>query len=241
MSKPETAGMATSRPGSAARRPAGGDGGDGGSIIVVADVHLASLLDFKYKRHYTAERRRGRPEQGPVRRRRRGSRDQGADRHGDLRGRRRRAPRGPRRERRPLRRREGRDRRQGQHPLQDPVEPGAAHRRARAPPARPGRCASSSSCSPTSACSATPTSASRRSSAPCRGRVPRSRTTRSRPWSPTSASSRCSDERHVRDRGHPRPDRGRLRRRRPRPPVPAPRRALPGAAPHRRGHVHDRA
>jgi len=34
--------------------PTGGDGGDGGSIIVVADVHLASLLDFKYKRHYTA-------------------------------------------------------------------------------------------------------------------------------------------------------------------------------------------
>jgi GTP-binding protein len=35
--------------------PTGGDGGDGGSIIVVADVHLASLLDFKYKRHYTAD------------------------------------------------------------------------------------------------------------------------------------------------------------------------------------------
>src|SRR5881392_2485950 len=36
--------------------PSGGDGGDGGSVIVVADVHLASLLDFKYKRHYKAER-----------------------------------------------------------------------------------------------------------------------------------------------------------------------------------------
>ena len=35
--------------------PTGGDGGDGGSIVVVADVHLASLLDFKYKRHYTAD------------------------------------------------------------------------------------------------------------------------------------------------------------------------------------------
>jgi GTP-binding protein len=35
--------------------PSGGDGGDGGSVIVVADVHLASLLDFKYKRHYKAE------------------------------------------------------------------------------------------------------------------------------------------------------------------------------------------
>ena len=36
--------------------PSGGDGGDGGSIIVVADSHLASLLDFKYKRHFRAER-----------------------------------------------------------------------------------------------------------------------------------------------------------------------------------------
>jgi GTP-binding protein len=36
--------------------PSGGDGGDGGSVIVVADVHLSSLLDFKYKRHYKAER-----------------------------------------------------------------------------------------------------------------------------------------------------------------------------------------
>jgi GTP-binding protein len=36
--------------------PSGGDGGDGGSVIVVADNHLASLLDFKYKRHYTAPR-----------------------------------------------------------------------------------------------------------------------------------------------------------------------------------------
>ncbi len=36
--------------------PSGGDGGDGGSIIVVADSHLSSLLDFKYKRHYNADR-----------------------------------------------------------------------------------------------------------------------------------------------------------------------------------------
>src|SRR4051794_17631047 len=36
--------------------PAGGDGGDGGSIVVVADSPLASLLDFKYRRHYKAER-----------------------------------------------------------------------------------------------------------------------------------------------------------------------------------------
>jgi GTP-binding protein len=36
--------------------PSGGDGGDGGSIVVVADSHLSSLLDFKYKRHYKADR-----------------------------------------------------------------------------------------------------------------------------------------------------------------------------------------
>jgi GTP-binding protein len=35
--------------------PSGGDGGDGGDIIVVADSHLSSLLDFKYKRHYKAQ------------------------------------------------------------------------------------------------------------------------------------------------------------------------------------------
>jgi GTPase len=36
--------------------PSGGDGGDGGSIVVVADTHLSSLLDFKYRRHYKAPR-----------------------------------------------------------------------------------------------------------------------------------------------------------------------------------------
>jgi GTP-binding protein len=36
--------------------PSGGDGGNGGSVIVVADSHLASLLDYKYKRHYKADR-----------------------------------------------------------------------------------------------------------------------------------------------------------------------------------------
>jgi len=36
--------------------PSGGDGGNGGSIIVVADSRLSSLLDYKYRRHYKAER-----------------------------------------------------------------------------------------------------------------------------------------------------------------------------------------
>lgn len=36
--------------------PSGGDGGNGGSIVIVADPSLSSLLDFKYKRRYAAER-----------------------------------------------------------------------------------------------------------------------------------------------------------------------------------------
>ena len=36
--------------------PDGGDGGDGGSIILEADSAITTLLDFHYRRHYTAER-----------------------------------------------------------------------------------------------------------------------------------------------------------------------------------------
>jgi GTP-binding protein len=36
--------------------PSGGDGGDGGSIVLVADPQLTSLLDFKYRRKYKADR-----------------------------------------------------------------------------------------------------------------------------------------------------------------------------------------
>jgi GTP-binding protein len=36
--------------------PSGGDGGDGGSITVVAVPQLSSLLDYKFRRHYAADR-----------------------------------------------------------------------------------------------------------------------------------------------------------------------------------------
>ncbi|WP_457568123.1 GTPase ObgE [Desulfurobacterium sp.] len=38
--------------------PAGGDGGNGGSVILVADSGMHTLLDFKHKRHFKAERGR---------------------------------------------------------------------------------------------------------------------------------------------------------------------------------------
>jgi GTPase len=36
--------------------PSGGDGGDGGSVVLVADGQLHTLLDFKYRRHFSAPR-----------------------------------------------------------------------------------------------------------------------------------------------------------------------------------------
>lgn len=36
--------------------PAGGDGGRGGDVVFEVDSHLSTLMDFKYKRHYKAQR-----------------------------------------------------------------------------------------------------------------------------------------------------------------------------------------
>ena len=39
----------------AAGGPDGGDGGNGGDIILQVDDNMSTLMDFRYKRKYTAE------------------------------------------------------------------------------------------------------------------------------------------------------------------------------------------
>ena len=39
----------------AAGGPDGGDGGKGGDVILVADNHMTTLMDFRYRRKYAAE------------------------------------------------------------------------------------------------------------------------------------------------------------------------------------------
>jgi len=58
-------------PGSRYPRRTGGDGGDGGAIVLVTDPHLTTLLDFQYRREFRADR--GRHGSGNTRTGRRGA------------------------------------------------------------------------------------------------------------------------------------------------------------------------
>ncbi len=61
--------------------PDGGNGGKGGDIIFEAVAGLNTLIDFRYTQHFRRAARPGRLRLEPHRRGRRGSGDQGADRH----------------------------------------------------------------------------------------------------------------------------------------------------------------
>ena len=65
--------------------PSGGDGGDGGSIIVVADRASVVAARLQVQAPLQGRARRGRPQQGSVRRRRRRPDDPRPGRHRDLR------------------------------------------------------------------------------------------------------------------------------------------------------------
>ena len=80
--------------------PSGGDGGNGGDVVVEAVDGLNTLIDYRYQQHFKAKRRRQRHGQGPARRQRQGRGAQGAGRHAGLRGGRRDADRRSHRARR---------------------------------------------------------------------------------------------------------------------------------------------
>ena len=66
----------------AAGGPDGGDGGNGGSIVLRVDDNMSTLMDFRYKRKYTApngENGQGKRCRGKKRRE---SCDQSPQRHG---------------------------------------------------------------------------------------------------------------------------------------------------------------
>ena len=50
--------------------PDGGNGGDGGSVIIRVDPHMTTLLDYRYKKHYKAEN--GSPGEGALKKGKKG-------------------------------------------------------------------------------------------------------------------------------------------------------------------------
>ena len=169
--------------------PDGGDGGRGGSISLVADRNINTLIEYRYARIHRAKR---------------GENGHGADKYGHGAERHRAARAGGHRDRRrrhrrrssPISPRDGQQR-AGRARAARAASATSTSSRARtarrassrrAKRARSGGCTSSSRCWPTSACSACPTPARARSFARYRRRGPRSPTIRSRRSRRTSAS-----------------------------------------------------
>lgn len=50
--------------------PDGGNGGDGGNVIIQVDPHMTTLLDYRYRKHYKAEN--GKPGEGALKQGKRG-------------------------------------------------------------------------------------------------------------------------------------------------------------------------